>query len=71
MQINEDLAMQDSLKEYLEQLQKVELDREVLEEHVRQMTDSVIPAIEKDMRENERLAAELRYTPTSRLHRQD
>lgn len=63
--------MQDSLKEYLTQLQKLEFDREVLVEHVRRMTDTVVPAIEKDMRENERLAAELRYTPASRLRRQD
>lgn len=59
--------MTDSLKEYLAQRAPLDLDRSVLEDHVRRMTESVIPEIEKDIRESEQYAAVLRYSPTSKL----
>lgn len=61
--------MNKALKAYLAQSETLELDPAVLEEHVRAMNERVIPRIVEDIREGERMAAELRYSPAAAINR--
>lgn len=54
----------DALKTYL--ADPVELDSTLVQEHMRVMTEEVIPAIVEDQREAVQMAAELRRTPHNR-----
>jgi hypothetical protein len=61
--------MNQALKAYLEKSEKLELDVEAFEEHLRAMTDTVVPIIVEDIMEGERVAAELRYSPVTTSRR--
>lgn len=55
--------MNEALKAYLAKSDRVEVDLALFNEHLRNMTERVIPGIVDDIQERERLAAELRYSP--------
>jgi hypothetical protein len=55
--------MRDALKAYLDETETVELDPNLLQNHLKAMADEVIPAIVEDLKEAEQMAAELRYSP--------
>ena len=57
--------MNDALKTYLAKADHIELDSTLVQEHMRVMTEEVIPAIVEDLREAEQVAAELRYVPAN------
>lgn len=57
--------MNEALKKYLQDRDRFEFDAASLEEHLRAMTEKVIPDIETQIREADRLAAELRYAPAA------
>ena len=64
------MTMSDSLKDYLASRGARQLDVKLLEEYLSEMTEQVIPKIEKDIRDRDKLAAELRYSPSiSTRHR--
>jgi hypothetical protein len=58
-------ATGDTLKAFLERSEPFEVDRAAFDEHMRVMKEKVIPDIVKDLRESERVAAELRYSPST------
>jgi hypothetical protein len=62
--------MNNALKTYLEKADPVQLDSTLMQEHIRVMTEEVIPAILEDLQEAEQVAAELRYAPAT-THRRD
>jgi hypothetical protein len=62
--------MSDALKAYLAKGESEELDADVLKEHLRAMTEEVIPAIVDDLRKADEVAAELRFSPAT-THRRD
>ena len=57
--------MSDALKTYLAKADPVKLDSTLVQEHIREMTEEVIPVILEDLREAEQVAAELRYAPAT------
>ena len=55
--------MSDALKTYLAKREPAELDPALVQEHIRAMTERVIPAIVEDLREAQSAALVLRYAP--------
>ena len=60
-----EIPMKDPLKSFLDSRGARSVDPEPLAKYVASMNDEVIPAILRDVRHREQLAAELRYSRTA------
>jgi hypothetical protein len=61
--------MNDALKAYLEQEGGTELDQDLIQAHLRAMTEEVVPAIVDDLVEADQVAAELRFSSATTRRR--
>ena len=61
--------MNKRLKDYLSKRGAKPLDASVIENYTKTMRESTVPEIIKDIKQNERLSAELRFLPTTTAKR--